>query len=421
MNYDELSDKFLFDSDNKETEIIPIIESDDSGDMVPLEPNEVLPILPLRNMVLFPQVMLPITVARPKSLKLVRSMFKQEKLIGVCTQRDKNTEEPEAEDLYNIGVAARIVRIFEMPDNSVTVILEGQERFALEKIVSKRPYLKAIVNGISEEIPTPKDKKFIAIVSNIKDMALKIIDGNLPAEAAFALKNIENPFVLLNYICVNFKFKVEEKQRLLAIDDFVERAYALMELMHTELQMIEIKRSIQDKAKEDIDRQQREYFLQQQIQTIQKELGGNTPEKDINDFRERAKSKKWDEKIAAAFEKELKKLERMHPSTPDYSVQLNYVETMLTLPWNEFTADNFDLKRAQRVLDKEHYGMENVKERSVCMALRESVRLLWDNLLPMLWDVNMPEFLWAVCMMKPRLEDTDVPISVPCRDVSLKT
>ena len=364
MNYDEFSDKSFFDSENKETEIIPIIESDDSGDMIPLEPNEVLPILPLRNMVLFPHVMLPISVARPKSLKLVRSMFKQEKLIGVCTQRDKNTEEPEGEDLYNIGVAARIVRIFEMPDNSVTVILEGQERFEMEKIVSKRPYLKAIVNAKPEANPQTKDKKFIAIISNIKDMALKIIDGNLPAEAAFALRNIENPFVLLNYICVNFKFKVEEKQRLLSIDDFVERAYALMELMNTELQMLEIKRSIQDKAKEDIDRQQREYFLQQQIQTIQKELGGNTPEKDINDFRERAKDKKWSEKVAATFEKELKKLERMHPSTPDYSVQLNYVETMLNLPWNEFTADNFDLKRAQRVLDKEHYGMENVKERS---------------------------------------------------------
>ena len=363
MNYDEFSDKSFFDSENKETEIIPIIESDDSGDMIPLEPNEVLPILPLRNMVLFPHVMLPISVARPKSLKLVRSMFKQEKLIGVCTQRDKNTEEPEGEDLYNIGVAARIVRIFEMPDNSVTVILEGQERFEMEKIVSKRPYLKAIVNAKPEANPQTKDKKFIAIISNIKDMALKIIDGNLPAEAAFALRNIENPFVLLNYICVNFKFKVEEKQRLLSIDDFVERAYALMELMNTELQMLEIKRSIQDKAKEDIDRQQREYFLQQQIQTIQKELGGNTPEKDINDFRERAKDKKWSEKVAATFEKELKKLERMHPSTPDYSVQLNYVETMLNLPWNEFTADNFDLKRAQRVLDKQHYGMENVKER----------------------------------------------------------
>ena len=363
MNYDEFSDKSFFDSENKETEIIPIIESDDSGDMIPLEPNEILPILPLRNMVLFPHVMLPISVARPKSLKLVRSMFKQEKLIGVCTQRDKNTEEPEGEDLYNIGVAARIVRIFEMPDNSVTVILEGQERFEMEKIVSKRPYLKAIVNAKPEANPQTKDKKFIAIISNIKDMALKIIDGNLPAEAAFALRNIENPFVLLNYICVNFKFKVEEKQRLLSIDDFVERAYALMELMNTELQMLEIKRSIQDKAKEDIDRQQREYFLQQQIQTIQKELGGNTPEKDINDFRERAKDKKWSEKVAATFEKELKKLERMHPSTPDYSVQLNYVETMLNLPWNEFTADNFDLKRAQRVLDKQHYGMENVKER----------------------------------------------------------
>lgn len=363
MFKDDLSDNLVMDPQSGQAEIIPIIESDDSNKEISLQDGDVLPILPLRNMVLFPGVMLPIAVARPSSLKLVHQAFKNDKPIGVCTQIDKRTDDPELEDLFPMGVVARIVRIFEMPDNSVTVILEGLVRFIVGESVSKRPYLKAKIQMCEEELPKENDTQFLAAVSNIKEVALKVVDGSLPAEASFALKNIDNPVMLVNYICANFGFSVQEKEELLAFNSVEERSIHLLVLLNQEEQRQSIKRSIQNKTREDMDRQQREYFLQQQMQTIQKELGGNSPEKDINDFRKRAKSKKWDEKVAEAFEKELKRLERMHVSTPDYSVQLNYVETMLSLPWNEYTSDKFDLKKAQSILDKQHYGMDTVKER----------------------------------------------------------
>lgn len=363
---DKMNDKFVFGDIIKDTEIFPLFEADDqnAGDFQ-LDSGEILPILPLRNMVLFPGVLLPVAVARPKSLKLVRSVYEAEKPIGVCTQVDKNVEEPEISDLYPMGVAAKIVRIFEMPDNSVTIILEGKKRFLLGESAGKRNYLKAHVTTVEEELPDANDTHFIALVSNIRDTAIKIINniGNVPQEATFALRNIDSPIALVNYICVNFGIALAEKQRLLAIDKVQERAYQLLELLNKEAQLLEIKMSIQDKAKEDIDRQQREYFLQQQMQTIQKELGGFSPEKDVADFRERAKQKKWDAKVAEQFEKELGKLERTSQHSPDYSVQLNYIETMLSLPWNEYTEDNFNLKRAQKILDHDHFGMETVKER----------------------------------------------------------
>ena len=363
---DKMNDKFVFGDIIKDTEIFPLFEADDqnAGDFQ-LDSGEILPILPLRNMVLFPGVLLPVAVARPKSLKLVRSVYEAEKPIGVCTQVDKNVEEPEISDLYPMGVAAKIVRIFEMPDNSVTIILEGKKRFLLGESAGKRNYLKAHVTTMEEELPDANDTHFVALVSNIRDTAIKIINniGNVPQEATFALRNIDSPIALVNYICVNFGIALAEKQRLLAIDKVQERAYQLLELLNKEAQLLEIKMSIQDKAKEDIDRQQREYFLQQQMQTIQKELGGFSPEKDVADFRERAKQKKWDAKVAEQFEKELGKLERTSQHSPDYSVQLNYIETMLSLPWNEYTEDNFNLKRAQKILDHDHFGMETVKER----------------------------------------------------------
>lgn len=363
---DKMNDKFVFGDIIKDTEIFPLFEADDqnAGDFQ-LDSGEILPILPLRNMVLFPGVLLPVAVARPKSLKLVRSVYEAEKPIGVCTQVDKNVEEPEISDLYPMGVAAKIVRIFEMPDNSVTIILEGKKRFLLGESAGKRNYLKAHVTTVEEELPDANNTHFVALVSNIRDTAIKIINniGNVPQEATFALRNIDSPIALVNYICVNFGIALAEKQRLLAIDKVQERAYQLLELLNKEAQLLEIKMSIQDKAKEDIDRQQREYFLQQQMQTIQKELGGFSPEKDVADFRERAKQKKWDAKVAEQFEKELGKLERTSQHSPDYSVQLNYIETMLSLPWNEYTEDNFNLKRAQKILDHDHFGMETVKER----------------------------------------------------------
>lgn len=364
---DKMNDKFVFGDIMNETEIFPLYESDDQNNgKFELDSGEVLPILPLRNMVLFPGVLLPVAVARPKSLKLVRSVYEAEKPIGVCTQLDKNVEEPEISDLYPMGVAAKIVRIFEMPDDSVTIILEGKKRFLLGEPAGKKNYLKAHVTTVDEELPDVNNNThFVALVSNIRDTAIKIINniGNVPQEATFALRNIDSPIALVNYICVNFGIDLAEKQRLLAIDKVEERAYQLLELLNKEAQLLEIKMSIQDKAKEDIDRQQREYFLQQQMQTIQKELGGSTPEKDVANFRERAKQKKWDAKVAEQFDKELAKLERISQHSPDYSVQLNYIETMLSLPWNEYTEDNFNLKHAQKVLDHDHFGMETVKER----------------------------------------------------------
>ncbi len=361
-----MNEKFVFGGIINETEIFPLYDSDDQdGSNFQLNAGEILPILPLRNMVLFPGVLLPVAVARPKSLKLVRSVYEAEKPIGVCTQVDKNVEEPEIADLYPMGVAAKIVRIFEMPDSSVTIILEGKKRFLLGEPAGKKNYMKAHVTTVDEEFPDANDTHFIALVSNIRDTAIKIINniGNVPQEATFALRNIDSPIALVNYICVNFGIALSEKQKLLEINKMEERAYQLLELLNKEAQLLEIKMSIQDKAKEDIDRQQREYFLQQQMQTIQKELGGFSPEKDVAEFRERAKQKKWDAKVAEQFDKELGKLERMSQHAPDYSVQLNYIETMLSLPWNEYTEDNFNLKHAQKVLDHDHFGMENVKER----------------------------------------------------------
>ena len=362
---DNFLDNMNFDSLASDAEIIPIYDGDDNRIGTELKDDEVLPILPLRNMVLFPGVLLPVSVGRPRSLKLARKVYESGKLIGVCTQIDKEIEDPDLKDLYNLGVAARIVRILEMPNDSITIILEGKQRFETIQQIKKRPFLTASIKPLSENIPEANDTHFMATVSNIKDIALNILDGmhSLPPEATFALRNIDNPISLINYVCVNFGMKVAEKQRLLSTDDAQERAIQLLELLNKEAQLLEIKRSIQDKTKEDIDKQQREYYLQQQIQAIQKELGGNSPEKDVAAFRERAKEKKWNKATAEIFEKELKKMERISQHAPDYSVQLNYIETMLNLPWNEFTTDNFNLTNAQKVLDHDHFGMETVKER----------------------------------------------------------
>lgn len=355
----------MFDSENEqETGIIPIIENNDKSDNKGLHDGDVLPVLPLRNMVLFPGVLLPVSVARPKSLKLVKKAYEEETLIAVCCQKDSDVQEPESEDIYKLGTAARVIRTFDMPDGSVTIILEGTERVMIDEIVDTQPFLLAKMFLMPEVLPKRGDKNFLAIVGNIKDIAERILRyaGNLPQEASLALKNIDNPPTLVNYICVNFNFAIGDKQSLLQQENMVERAFRLLELLNKELQMLEIKQSIQEKAREDMNRQQREYFLQQQIHTIQKELG-DTAEQNIQDLRERAKQKKWSENVGKTFENELKKLERLPSHSPEYSTQQNYLETLLSLPWNEFTEDNFDIHNAQSVLDSDHYGMEKVKER----------------------------------------------------------
>lgn len=348
-----------------QTDMFPIISLDERTSELNINSGDVLPILPLRNMVLYPGVLLPVTVARSKSLKLVRFANENDMLIGVCSQIDKKQDDPSIDQLFPMGTVASVVRILEMPDNTTTVILEGKRRFHLGELETIKPYMKAKVHLIDDVIPDPTNEIFLALVSSIKDLAINIINdsGAMSPEMAFAIRNIENPIFLINYVCVNFGLNVKEKQRLLEINEVVERGYQLLELLNKESQLLEIKMSIQNKAKEGIDQQQREYYLQQQMKTIQNELGGGSPEQDVADFRERGNEKKWNEATAKVFDKEMKKLERMSQHSPDYSTQLNYIETMLDLPWNEFTKDNFNLKNAQKVLNKDHFGMDTVKDR----------------------------------------------------------
>ncbi len=345
-------------------EIIPLSNENDSKEPEPLQDGDVLGVLPLRNMVLFPGVLLPITVARPKSLALIKSAFKNERTIAVCCQKNAETQEPDSEDIYRLGTAARIVRVFDLPDGAQTVILEGTERIMIDTITSQRPYMKAKVFVVSESFPKKGDKRFLALVSQLKELAINVLKKTegMPPEAGFALKNIDNPPTLVNYICVNFNLSVEQKQALLQQEKLDERAIQVLEILNKESQLQDIKQSIQKQAQQEMDKQQREYFLQQQIHTIQKELG-DTSEQKVNDMREKAKAKNWDKAVAEVFENELKKLERIPSHAPDYSVQLGYLETMLELPWNDCTTDNYDIKNAQKVLDHDHYGMDKVKER----------------------------------------------------------
>ena len=363
--FDNLFSDDLIDS----TEVFPIISLDESSQDIQIKEGDVLPILSLRNMVLFPGVLLPVAVARPKSLKLIRKAHEDEKLIGVATQIERKLEDPNIDQLHKIGTVARIIRILEMPDGTTTVILEGKKRFMLGELATDRPYMKARIYLLEDIVPdeSKSDGVFPALVSSIKDLATNIIasSGMLPPEATFAIRNIENPIFLINYICVNFSLQVKDKVQLIEMDDVLERGYYLLELLNKESQLLEIKMNIQNKAKAGIDRQQREYFLQQQMKTIQSELGGDTPEQDIEEFRKRAKEKKWGENVAKVFDKELRRLERTNQHSPDYSIQLNYIETLLDLPWNEYTKDNFNLKNAMKVLDSDHFGMEKVKDRII--------------------------------------------------------
>jgi len=361
-------DNFFSEDMMGSSDIFPIISLDESSSEVSIQSGDVLPVLPLRNMVIFPGVLLPVSVARPKSLKLVRQAHENDTLIAVCTQMDKKDEDPTIDQLYQMGTVAKVVRVLEMPDNSTTVILEGKKRLRLGEQTAAKPYMKAKVYLLDESTPEESsDGIFQALVSSIKDLATNIVNnsGIMPIETSFAIKNIENPFFLINYVCANFGLNVKEKIRLLETDEIMERGYQLLELLNKESQLLELKMSIQNKAKEGIDQQQREYFLQQQMKTIQNELGGSSPEQDVADFRQRASTKKWNEAAAKIFDKELKKLERTSQHSPDYSTQLNYIETMLDLPWNEYTEDNFNLKNAKKVLDTDHFGLESVKDRII--------------------------------------------------------
>ena len=329
--------------------------------------GETIPILPLRNMVLFPGVAMPVIIGRPKSMRLIKEAVHKKSLIGVVCQKEMGTEDPILEDLYTTGVIADIVRVLEMPDGSTTVILQGKKRFELNELTETDPYLSGKITVLEDTKPDKTDREFEALISTIKDLTIKMLGAvaEPPRDLIFSIKNNKNVLYVVNFSCSNIPSGSAEKQQLLLIGDLKERAYRLLFILNREYQLVELKASIQMKTHEDINQQQKEYFLQQQIKTIQEELGGNINELEIKELREKASRKKWPAEVAQVFEKELRKLERLHPQSPDYSVQTQYVQNIVNLPWNEYSKDNFNLSHAQKVLDRDHYGLEKVKERII--------------------------------------------------------
>lgn len=329
--------------------------------------GDTIPILPLRNMVLFPGVAMPVIIGRPKSMRLIKEAVYKKSLIGVVCQKEMDTEDPILEDLYTTGVIADIVRVLEMPDGSTTVILQGKKRFELNELTETDPYLSGKITVLEDTKPDKTDREFEALISTIKDLTIKMLGAvaEPPRDLIFSIKNNKNVLYVVNFSCSNIPSGSAEKQQLLLIGDLKERAYRLLFILNREYQLVELKASIQMKTHEDINQQQKEYFLQQQIKTIQEELGGNINELEIKELREKASRKKWPAEVAQVFEKELRKLERLHPQSPDYSVQTQYVQNIVNLPWNEYSKDNFNLSHAQKVLDRDHYGLEKVKERII--------------------------------------------------------
>ncbi|HYQ56471.1 MAG TPA: LON peptidase substrate-binding domain-containing protein, partial [Draconibacterium sp.] len=347
-----------------ESDFLPIIADGDDKDLKNVEVPSVLPILPLRNTVLFPGVVLPITVGRERSLKLIRDVNRGSKLLGTVAQKDYTIDKPEAIDLYEIGTVAEIMKVLEMPDGSTSVIIQGKRRFRINEFVSEEPYFKASVEPLND-VTSKDDNEFNAIVGSLKDLSIKVaqFSANVPPEASFAVKNIENSTFLINFICSNTDINVEDKQKLLEIDSLKERGVQAISFLVKEVQMLELKQDIQKKVKTDMDKQQREFMLNQQMKTIQDELGGNPVEQEINALKEKAKEKKWNKDVDEFFHREVEKLGRLNPAAGEYSVQFTFCQTLLDLPWNEYTEDNFDLKHASKVLDEDHYGLEKVKER----------------------------------------------------------
>lgn len=349
----------------EESDLISIIT--ENSEEIPDEDkiSEGLPILPLRNTVLFPKVVIPILIGREKSVKLIKSIYKGNKLIGCAGQIDPHNENPKPEDIYKFGTVGKIVKILEMPDGAKSIIIQGLKRFEIQEFVAEKPYLKAKVNFLKEIQPEKDDKEFEAIISNIKDLSIRIIElsENIPQEASFAIKNIDNPTFLINFVSSNSDFVIESKQKILEIDDLKERGLKLLEFLGIELQKLELKGDIQHKVNKELDKKHREYLLNQQLKTIQDELGGDPFSLEIEELIKKAKKVKFTKEAKERFNKEIEKLDRMHPHSPDYSIQINYLQTLIDLPWGKFTKDNFDLPRAEKILDDDHYGLDNVKER----------------------------------------------------------
>lgn len=354
---------FLGEDETDFVPIIPINEQETEQDKALVIPTD-LTILPLRNTVLFPGVVIPITVGRDKSIKAVSDVYKGDKLIGVLAQKDANIEEPEPGDLCKIGTVAKIVKLIKMPDGGTTIIIQGKKRFEWTEMVSEDPYFKAAIRLFEEE-EAPDTADFQAYVSSIKDLASQIVQlsPNLPTEAAIILKNIENASFLINFVSSNLNSELQEKQQLLEMQDINERAVKLMQILQRELQFAELKNKVTNKTRTELDKQQRDYFLQQQLKSIKEELGGDSNEREISEMKKKAETKKWPETAKTAFKTGIQKLERMHPSTPDYSVVYNHLDLMLDLPWEDYTADKYDLKNAKKILDADHYGMTKIKSR----------------------------------------------------------
>jgi len=362
-------DMMFSDDMDEETEYMPIIPVNIDDYEVPESADvpEVLPILTLRNSVLFPGVVIPITLAREKSLRLVKEMYRKKRQIGVITQPDPDVEDPTEKDLYRIGTIANIVKTLKMPDgNSTVIIIQGVSRFALKNVVQTEPYITAEIQPLPQlKIPKAK-KKFDALMMCVKDAAIQVMsERDMPRELSFSLKNIDSPRFLLNFVASNVNTDVAHRQAMLELDSAEELGSVLLDMLAEQMQMNNLKHQIQSKVRSDMDKQQREYMLNQQLRTIQEELGGTPNEQDIKELREKAEKKSWPREVANVFERELKKLERINPQASDYSVQHNYLEYLVDLPWNEFTTDSFDLKRARTILDADHYGLEKVKDRII--------------------------------------------------------
>lgn len=362
-----LLDKLSFQDLEGDAEFIPLMSAEDEDAMDKENLPDTLPILPLRNTVLFPGVVIPITAGRDKSIKLINETNKGNKIIGVVSQKDEFEEEPDIDDINTIGTVAQILRVLKMPDGNTTVIIQGKKRFEVVDVVQTSPYLTATVREVLEARPEKRSEEFRAIIDSIKEMALQIIKDspNIPSESAFAIRNIESSSFLINFVSSNLNIPVEEKQKLLEINNLKDRALETLRYMSIEIQKLSLRNDIQSKVQHDINQQQREYFLQQQMRTIQEELGGSSMEEEIEEMRKQAKKKKWGKDVENHFEKELTKMQRMNPQVAEYSIQRNYLDLLLELPWNEFSKDKFDLKRARKVLDRDHYGLDDVKKRII--------------------------------------------------------
>lgn len=360
-------DDMFLQSLDEDAELIPLLTAEDEEQMNKENLPEILPILPLRNTVLFPGVVIPITAGRDKSIHLIREANTGSKTIGVVSQKDETIENPKADDINTLGTVARVLRVLQMPDGNTTVILQGKKRFQIDRIVSENPYLTATVKEVEEERLDEKSKEFEAIIDSIKELAIKIIrdNPNIPSEATFAIQNIQSNSFLINFVSSNLNLSVAEKQELLEIPSLRERALTTLKYMNIELQKLELRNDIQSKVRNDIDQQQREYFLQQQMKTIQEELGGMSYEQEVDEMQKKAQKKKWNKKVKTHFEQELSKMRRMNPQVAEYSMQHNYLNLLLELPWDNYSKDKFDLKRAQHILDRVHYGLEEVKQRII--------------------------------------------------------